>query len=140
MAMASSNAENLFFSSAADILEIDGADGSVKFRETPDWSSLKAFALLVMMENSFSAPVGMDEFAEMSTLGDLYRRAVKALVARTTMLDISSLGDNPRYGDPPEWDSVNHIRIVMEMESLFGVRYQAQRIPELLSLDERAKQ
>ena len=38
------------------------------------------------------------------------------------------------YGSIPEWDSVNHLRLVMELEKEFGVSYRLERIPFLLKL------
>jgi len=128
-----------FLAAAADVLEAGGVGLGTRIRDVPDWSSLKAFGLLVMMENRFAAPLNIDEFMRMETLGDLYRHAVKHLVARVIGVRFDSLGDNPRYGEPPEWDSVNHLRIAMEMEKAFGVKYPIERIPSLLSLDELAK-
>ena len=37
-------------------------------------------------------------------------------------------------GDIPEWDSVMHLRLVMETEREFGVRYPLERIPSMKTL------
>ena len=34
------------------------------------------------------------------------------------------------------WDSLNHIRIVLSAEEVFGVRFSTIEIPELRSIDE----
>lgn len=39
-----------------------------------------------------------------------------------------------KYGEIPEWDSVNHLRLVMETEKVFHVKYPLERIPFLSSL------
>ena len=39
-------------------------------------------------------------------------------------------------GDIPEWDSVMHLRLVMEAEHAFGVKYPLARIPTLMTLDD----
>jgi len=132
--------ENHFLAAAADVLEMDGVGLDTRFRDVPEWSSLKAFGLLVMMESRFAAPLKIDGFMAIETLGGLYRFAVKHLIARVLGVAFDSLGDNPRYGEPPEWDSVNHLRIAMEMEKAFGVKYPIERIPALLSLDELSKE
>ena len=129
-----------FLAAAADVLETDGVGLDTRFRDVPEWSSLKAFGLLVMMESRFAAPLKIDAFMALETVGDLYRHAVKHLVARVVGVPFESLGENPRYGEPPEWDSVNHLRIAMDMEKTFGVAYPIGRIPSLLSLDELAKE
>ena len=38
------------------------------------------------------------------------------------------------YGSLPEWDSVNHLRLVMEAERRFGVYYPLERIPSMKTL------
>ena len=130
----------IFLAAAADVLETEDVGLDTRIRDVPEWSSLKAFGLLVMMENRFAAPLKIDAFMALETVGDLYRHAVKHLVARVVGVPFESLGENPRYGEPPEWDSVNHLRIAMEMEKTFGVAYPIERIPSLLSLDELAKE
>ena len=49
-------------------------------------------------------------------------------------VDSSALSPDTRYGSIPEWDSVNHLRLVMETESRFGVSYPLERIPSMLTL------
>ncbi|MBQ2625144.1 MAG: acyl carrier protein [Kiritimatiellae bacterium] len=38
------------------------------------------------------------------------------------------------YESIPGWDSVNHLRLVMETEREFGVKYPLERIPSLMTL------
>ena len=40
------------------------------------------------------------------------------------------------YESIPGWDSVNHLRLVMEVERAFGVKYQLERIPSLMTLND----
>ena len=44
-------------------------------------------------------------------------------------------GDLPR-GGIQEWDSVNHFRLVMEAEELFGIRYDIAEIPILGKMED----
>ena len=69
----------IFLAAAADVLEADSVGLGTRIRDVPDWSSLKAFGLLVMMENRFAAPLKIDAFTALETVGDLYRHAVKHL-------------------------------------------------------------
>ena len=46
-----------------------------RFRETEGWSSLKAFGLLVTLENDFGRAMNLDEFKAMDTIGDLLKAA-----------------------------------------------------------------
>ena len=40
------------------------------------------------------------------------------------------------YESIPGWDSVNHLRLVMETEREFGVKYPLERIPSLMTLED----
>jgi len=57
-----------------------------------------------------------------------------ALAARVFGVGRESLSEETAYGSIPEWDSVNHLRLVMETEKAFGVRYALDRIPSLKTL------
>ena len=46
----------------------------------------------------------------------------------------SILNENTRYGDVSGWDSVNHLRLVMEAERRFGVSYPLEKIPLMRTL------
>jgi len=56
------------------------------------------------------------------------------LAARIFGVDRASLDGTTAYESIPGWDSVNHLRLVMEAERAFGVRYPLERIPFLSSL------
>lgn len=46
----------------------------------------------------------------------------------------SLLNENTRYGDVSGWDSVNHLRLVMEAERRLGVSYPLEKIPLMRTL------
>ena len=46
-----------------------------RFRDDPQWCSLKAFGLLVTLENTYGKMLGIDEFECLETVGDLARAA-----------------------------------------------------------------
>ena len=46
----------------------------------------------------------------------------------------SLLNENTRYGEVSGWDSVNHLRLVMEAERRFGVSYPLEKIPLMRTL------
>ena len=56
------------------------------------------------------------------------------LAARIFGTDRASLDGTTAYESIPGWDSVNHLRLVIEAEHAFGVRYPLERIPRLLTL------
>lgn len=46
---------------------------STRFRETPFWSSLTGFGILVTLENEFRRRMDVNEFASCETVGDLWK-------------------------------------------------------------------
>ena len=68
---------------------------------------------------------------------DLTRREeFFALAARVFGTDRASIGGATAYESIPGWDSVNHLRLVMETEREFGVKYPLERIPSLMTLND----
>ena len=126
---------NKFEQSVADVLEVETVSPETRFRETEGWCSLKAFGLLVMMENDWLAPVSIDRFQTFASVRDLYREAFTAFAARLFAVPRAQL-DGASYGSLPAWDSVNHFRLVMEAEAFFGVKYPLERIPSLRTVDD----
>ena len=56
-------------------------------------------------------------------------------MARVFEVAEAELPDEPELGNPPAWDSLGHIRLVLEVEQEMGVRFITDRIPELTTLD-----
>jgi len=124
-----------FMKAVADVLEVDSLELDTRFRETPLWCSLVGFGMLVMMENDWKAPLDIERFLKLETVRDLYREAFAALAAKIFGVERSALAGRS-CGDLPEWDSVNHLRLVMEAERRFGITYPLETIPALKSLDD----
>ena len=59
-----------------------------------------------------------------------------ALAARVFGAERPQIGGATSYKSIPGWDSINHLRLVMEVERAFGVRYPLERIPSLTTLDD----
>lgn len=57
-----------------------------------------------------------------------------AFAAELLKVPRAAISEDTEYGSLPEWDSVNHLRLVMETEAKFGVRYALETIPELRRL------
>ena len=127
---------NRFVAAVASVLEVESVGLDDRFRETPGWCSLHGFGLLVLLENDWSAPVSLARFSDLKTVRDLYREAFLALAARVFKVPRESLSGASAYGSFPEWDSVNHLKLVMEAEAAFGVSYPFERIPALKTLDD----
>jgi acyl carrier protein len=127
---------NLFEQAVCEVLEVAEIGLDDEFRAFPLWCSLQGFGILVMMENDWHAPLGVERFLRLRTVRDLYREAFIALAAEVFGVERSALsGDTPR-GGIPQWDSVNHLRLVMEAEKRFGVAYPLEAIPALERLDD----
>ena len=59
-----------------------------------------------------------------------------ALAARIFGVDRAAIDGTTAYESIPGWDSVNHLRLVMETERAFGVKYPLERIPSLMTLND----
>ena len=127
---------NLFAQAVAEVLETDTVALDDDFRAFGGWCSLQGFGLLVMMENDFHAPLSVARFLELRTVRDLYREAFTAFAAEVFGVDRHTLCGETKRGEIPQWDSVNHLRLVMEAEGRFGVSYPLEVIPGLAKLDD----
>ena len=125
---------NKFYDSVAQVLELDEVGFDTMFRDAPGWCSLHAFGLLVIMENDWNAPLTISRLQEMSTVGELYAEAFLAFAASRFGVDRASLSLDTAYESIPQWDSVAHLRLVMEAEKKFGTSYQLERIPQMRKL------
>lgn len=61
---------NEFLDKMSAVMEMP-VEPRTKFRETEGWSSLKAFGILVTLENDFSKRMSLAEFSGFSTIGEL---------------------------------------------------------------------
>ena len=61
---------NAFLDRISEILETPVSLDTV-FRDTPDYSSLKGFGILVVLENDYGREMNVDEFLTMNTVADL---------------------------------------------------------------------
>ena len=72
----------------------------------------------------------MDKSAIMSTLTDVFRKVLDdpsiTLTPETTAEDVEN------------WDSLNHVFIVVEAEQRFGIKFQAAEMEELKNVGELA--
>jgi acyl carrier protein len=59
-----------------------------------------------------------------------------ALAAHIFGADRASIDGATAYESIHGWDSVNHLRLVMETERAFGVKYPLERIPSLMTLND----
>ena len=111
---------NTFYESVAQVLEVEEVGFETRFRQTPGWCSLQAFGLLVLMENDWQAPVSIDRFQELETVGDLYLEALLAFAADQFGIGRGTLTPDSDLAAVPGWDKSG--RSFMEAaEKRFGV-------------------
>lgn len=127
---------NAFLQSIASALEVDTLDLDTPFRTLDDWCSLKAFGLLVTLENDWATPLTIDQFRTLMTCRDLYREAFITFAANLFKVPRETLSGTTAYESIPQWDSVNHLRLVMEAEKRFGTHYALEQIPSLKTLND----
>lgn len=61
---------NEFLDRISEVLE-EPVTPDTRFRELAGYSSLKGFGLMVVLENDYSHPISLSEFAAFSTVRDL---------------------------------------------------------------------
>ena len=62
------------------------------------------------------------------------RETLFAIAARIFGVPADSLSEATSRDDVPSWDSVNHLRLVMEAEAALGVVYPFAQIPTMSAL------
>ena len=70
----------------------------------------------------------------MSTMQEFDRR-VRAVAARVFDLSADGVQEDLRMGNPPQWDSIGHMELLVAIENEFGVRFQSRDIASLITLD-----
>ena len=64
------------------------------------------------------------------------RESFFVLAAEIFEVERAAISETTRYGEVSGWDSVNHLRLVMEAERRFGVSYPLEKIPSLRTLSD----
>ena len=64
-----------FLEKVAEILEIDTVTPDFKFREAPDWDSMKGFSLIVLLEGDYGKPMDVETFLKCETVESLAKFA-----------------------------------------------------------------
>ena len=53
------------------------------------------------------------------------------IITRILEVDREDIELDTAIGDLPEWDSLNHLRIITELEEEFGIKYSQSDLAEL---------
>ena len=64
---------------------------------------------------------------------------IRALIAKLFDLSPAQAAGDLRLGDPPQWDSMGHMELLVAIENEFQVRFPAQQIAALTSVDRIAE-
>jgi acyl carrier protein len=60
---------------------------------------------------------------------------VRGLVAGALQVPLEAVSDGLSFGDLPEWDSMGHMEVMVQLEERFGVEISADTIAALTSLE-----
>ncbi len=56
------------------------------------------------------------------------------MIAKTLRVDADRITEESGIGNPPEWDSLAQLNLILAVEDSFGVRFATAEIPELNSV------
>lgn len=59
---------------------------------------------------------------------------VERVIAEALRIDAQRVKDELAYGDVPEWDSLNHVDLMLRLETDFGVEIGEDEMLELTSV------
>ena len=60
---------------------------------------------------------------------------VRAVIVKTFELSSDDALSELRFGSVPGWDSIGHVRLVVELEEEFGMSIPVYLLPEILDVD-----
>jgi acyl carrier protein len=60
---------------------------------------------------------------------------VKKIISEVFNLDLDSINDDASPDNIMNWDSLNHMNLVVSLEEEFSIRFSDQEISEMLNLE-----
>jgi acyl carrier protein len=60
--------------------------------------------------------------------------SVQQVLAAALNVDRGEINADTQFGDLPQWDSMGHMEVLVELEKNFGVEISADTITELVSV------
>lgn len=63
------------------------------------------------------------------------KQQVKKVMAQVFEIEENSISDEISMKTLEKWDSMDHLRLIMEMETLLEVTFETEQIPKLTSLE-----
>ena len=73
------------------------------------------------------------ELSDLLAMNDLDRR-LRQVMASVFNVDAARLTDADSSKTIPEWDSVNHMHLILSLEAEFGIQFDAGEIAELVNV------
>lgn len=64
-----------------------------------------------------------------------FEQRVRSVIQHTFRLSDADAAGDLRIGAPPQWDSIGHMQLLLEIENEFGVRFPTHAIGTLTTLD-----
>ena len=64
---------------------------------------------------------------------------VRSLLAEAIQVSPELVTSDLSFGDLPQWDSLGHMEVMMQLEDEFGIEISADTIAELISIPEICK-
>ncbi len=61
-------------------------------------------------------------------------KSVTDVIAEQLRLPVSRVREDLRFGGVPEWDSLNHVNLMLALEKEYGVTVDEERMVELTSV------
>lgn len=58
----------------------------------------------------------------------------KELVAKALEISVEQLNENSAYGETPNWDSLNHVSIINELEANYDIQIPDSEIENYLTM------
>lgn len=56
---------------------------------------------------------------------------IRNIIAKVLKIDIDDVELDTAIGDLPEWDSLHHLNIIVELENEFDIKYAPEDLAEL---------
>jgi acyl carrier protein len=61
--------------------------------------------------------------------------SVSKVVASVLEVDVGSIDSQSGLGKTPKWDSLNHAKLVLELEDAFDVDFDFKELDQLITVD-----
>ena len=124
-----------FVKSISQVIGNERLDINAEFRNSA-WTDHIEQSLRDVLRDKWNVAVSDEAFTLFKSVKDLWREAFLVFAARLFEVPRESIDGSTSIGSIPQWDSVNHLRLVMECEARFEVSYPLEKIITLKKLED----